>query len=118
MSSDIAIVGFSFKGPQEAENGAGLWSVLEERRNLMTEWPKSRVNLNSFYAEKRENFNKLHSRGAHFIKDDPSLFDAPFFSITAKEAASMDPQHRLTLEASYRAFENGESSLQPVTRAF
>lgn len=41
------------------------------------------------------------------MKDDPRAFDAPFFSVTAKEAAAMDPQHRLLLETSYRAFENG-----------
>jgi acyl transferase domain-containing protein len=35
------------------------------------------------------------------------MFDAPFFSITANEAAAMDPQQRMVLEASYRALENG-----------
>jgi len=37
-----------------------------------------------------------------------AVFDAPFFSVTAKEAAAMDPLQRWTLEASYRAFEKGE----------
>jgi acyl transferase domain-containing protein len=36
-----------------------------------------------------------------------SLFDAPFFSITAKEAAGMDPMQRLLLEVAYECFENG-----------
>ena len=40
---------------------------------------------------------------------DPATFDAPFFSITAKEAASMDPQQRWALELAYHAFENGNS---------
>lgn len=35
-------------------------------------------------------------------------FDAPFFSLTAKEAAAMDPIQRWTLETSYHAFEKGE----------
>lgn len=51
---------------------------------------------------------QLRSRGAHFLKEDPFAFDASFFSIRAQEAAAMDPQHRLTMEAAYRAFENGE----------
>lgn len=59
MTDDIAIVGFSFKGPQEAHNEAGLWKVLEKRENLMTEWPKSRVNLDSFYDGSEVNFNKV-----------------------------------------------------------
>jgi acyl transferase domain-containing protein len=31
---------------------------------------------------------QAHSRGGHFIKQDPAAFDAPFFGLTAKEAAS------------------------------
>ncbi|KAJ5692438.1 hypothetical protein N7462_001861 [Penicillium macrosclerotiorum] len=41
-----------------------------------------------------------------FLKEDPSRFDAPFFSITAKEAAGMDPVQRLLLEVAYETFEN------------
>lgn len=37
------------------------------------------------------------------------MFDAPFFSITAKEAAGMDPMQRKLLEVAYEAFENGSS---------
>jgi acyl transferase domain-containing protein len=43
------------------------------------------------------------------LEEDPSRFDAPFFSITAKEAAGMDPVQRLLLEVAYEAFENGKS---------
>jgi acyl transferase domain-containing protein len=51
----------------------------------------------------------LRARGGHFLEDDPAAFDAPFFSITAKEAAAMDPQQRFMLETSYLALENGSS---------
>lgn len=49
MCTDIAIVGASFKMPQEAESENGYWDILEEKRNVMTEWPESRINLDSFY---------------------------------------------------------------------
>ncbi|KAI8958942.1 hypothetical protein F5Y11DRAFT_362217 [Daldinia sp. FL1419] len=39
---DIAIIGFSFKLPQEAEDGHSLWDVLLNKRNFMTTWPESR----------------------------------------------------------------------------
>ncbi|KAK3937139.1 hypothetical protein QBC46DRAFT_294875 [Diplogelasinospora grovesii] len=103
---DIAIVGVSFKMPQDAEDEASFWKILETRKNVMTEWPESRLKIESFYDPEGTGRNKLQSRGAHFLKQDPAAFDAPFFSITAKEAAAMDPQHRLTLETAYRAFEN------------
>lgn len=47
---DIAIVGMSFRMPQDAVDEDGFWGVLENRKNVMTEWPASRVNLDSFYA--------------------------------------------------------------------
>jgi acyl transferase domain-containing protein len=44
------------------------------------------------------------------MKEDVAAFDTSFFSITAEEAAAIDPQHRLLLETSYRAIENGTLS--------
>jgi acyl transferase domain-containing protein len=46
-------------------------------------------------------------RNGHFLKEDLGAFDAPFFSITATEAAGLDPQQRILLETAYRALENG-----------
>ena len=50
----------------------------------------------------------------HFIKEDLSLFDAPFFSITAKEAAGMDPQQRLMLEVAYEGLENAGITMESL----
>ncbi|KAK8037713.1 hypothetical protein PG991_001059 [Apiospora marii] len=44
----IAIVGISFRLPQGAENEDSLWSILEAGKNVMTEWPESRANLDAF----------------------------------------------------------------------
>lgn len=44
----FAIVGVSFKLPQEAVDETSLWEVLETGKNLMTEWPKDRAVLDSF----------------------------------------------------------------------
>jgi acyl transferase domain-containing protein len=52
--SDIAIVGYSFKLPQGAEDDAVFWDVLENRRNLMTDWPESRVKTDSFANNKHQ----------------------------------------------------------------
>lgn len=56
----------------------------------------------------------MHARGGHFIKEDVSLFDAPFFSMSAAEAAAMDPQHRSLLECTYHAFERAGIPIQAV----
>lgn len=48
-SNDIAIIGMSFKLPEDADNELGFWKILEGRRNVMTEWPPSRTNIDAFY---------------------------------------------------------------------
>nr|ALQ32835.1 putative polyketide synthase [Fusarium euwallaceae] len=94
-AEDIAIVGYSFKLPQDVDDDCSLWDVLSKRRNLMTDCPKSRIDSESFF----------HGHRGHFINEDLGLFDAPFFSVTANEAAAMDPMQRWTLETTYHAFE-------------
>ncbi|RSL58093.1 hypothetical protein CEP53_006251 [Fusarium sp. AF-6] len=101
-AEDIAIVGYSFKLPQDVDDDCSLWDVLSKRRNLMTECPKSRIDSESFVTNKHHTF---HGHRGHFINEDLGLFDAPFFSVTAIEAAAMDPMQRWTLETTYHAFE-------------
>lgn len=45
----FAIIGISFKLPQDAVDESRLWKVLEERRNVMTEWPADRVSVDGFH---------------------------------------------------------------------
>ncbi|KAI1392973.1 uncharacterized protein F4822DRAFT_441708 [Hypoxylon trugodes] len=103
VNNDIAIVGLSFRLPQGVNDVSSFWNALETRRDLMTGWPDSRISNGSFESNSEGN---VHCRGGYFVKEDPGAFDAPFFSLTAKEAASMDPMQRWTLEATYHAFEN------------
>ncbi|KAI0407872.1 polyketide synthase PksD, partial [Xylaria palmicola] len=109
----VAVVGLSFRLPQGAEDESSLWDVLESRKNVMTTWPESRANIDAFYNDKGT-MNTLPAKGAHFLKGDPAAFDAPFFSVTAKEARSMDPQQRWLLETSYRALENAGIPVEKV----
>lgn len=44
----IAIVGFAFRFPQGAEDEASFWDMLQDGRNVMTEWPKERGNIDAF----------------------------------------------------------------------
>ncbi|KAF7558100.1 hypothetical protein G7Z17_g20 [Cylindrodendrum hubeiense] len=101
-TDDIAIVGYSFKLPQDVNDDSSFWEVLENRRNLMTTWPESRFTTDAFM---NNNARKTPGLGGHFINENVGAFDAPFFSVTSKEAAAMDPMQRWTLEASYHAFE-------------
>lgn len=59
------------------------------------------------FPSTNQGFEQLHGRGAHFLKGDPAVFDAPFFGITSNEAAAMDPKQRWSLETAFHTFENG-----------
>jgi len=48
----------------------------------------------------------MNVRSGHFLRQDPAVFDAPFFSISQSEANSLDPDQRIILETSYHALES------------
>ena len=45
----IAIIGQSFRLPGDVETDSALWEMLESGRNVMSEWPKSRSTIDTFY---------------------------------------------------------------------
>ncbi|KAI4673620.1 Type I Iterative PKS [Alternaria novae-zelandiae] len=111
----IAIVGLSYKLPEGHNEDHSFWDNLQRGRSLSRPWPKSRGNIDAFYNSNVAMDNTVYSTNAHFVKEDPAAFDAAFFSITSKEAASMDPQQRWLLETSYKALEN--AGIPPETLA-
>jgi acyl transferase domain-containing protein len=100
----IAVCGISLKFPQDACTEQGLWTMINEKRNAMSEFPPDRLNIDAFHGSFQR--NTLRTRGGHFLREDIGLFDAGFFSITPSEAAGMDPMQRILLETTFHAFES------------
>ncbi|KAL4937319.1 hypothetical protein BDV06DRAFT_227076, partial [Aspergillus oleicola] len=113
----LAIVGLSLKFPQDAVSPESFWDMIVQGRCAATEFPQDRLNIAAHYHPDPNRLDSLSVRQAHFMKDDLSLFDAPFFSITTAEAEAMDPQQRLVLETSYRALENAGITMEKVSRS-
>ncbi|KAH0524691.1 hypothetical protein TsFJ059_007167 [Trichoderma semiorbis] len=103
---DIAIVGLALRFPGDATSPQKLWDVLERKESQWSEFPKDRLNIDGYYHPSNQRLGSLSFRGGHFLKDDISAFDAPFFSIPTEEANAVDPQQRMLLEVSYEALEN------------
>ncbi|KAL7923395.1 polyketide synthase-like protein [Trichoderma austrokoningii] len=103
---DIAIVGLALRFPGDATSPQKLWDVLERKESQWSEFPKDRINIDGYYHPNSQRLGSISFRGAHFLKDDVSAFDAPFFSIPTEEANAVDPQQRMLLEISYEALEN------------
>ncbi|MGW4116424.1 type I polyketide synthase, partial [Actinosynnema sp. NPDC004786] len=84
----IAIVGMSCRLPQ-APDPAAFWRLLRDGRDAITAPPPGREG----------------SLPAGFL-DAVDGFDAAFFGVSPREAASMDPQQRLVLELAWEALED------------
>ncbi|KAJ5692411.1 reducing type I polyketide synthase [Penicillium macrosclerotiorum] len=113
----IAIIGFSFGFPQDATSSDAFWKMLMERRSSSTAIPAERLNAAAMYHPDGGRRGQMSVRCGHFLSGDIAAFDAPFFSISASDAAAMDPQQRLLLEYTYKALENAGLPLESVIRS-
>ncbi len=55
-------------------------------------------------------YPQISVRAGNFVRENLGAFDAPFFTISPREAECMDPQHRRMLEVAYHALEDGKST--------
>ncbi|XQQ07868.1 MAG: beta-ketoacyl synthase N-terminal-like domain-containing protein [Leptolyngbya sp. IPPAS B-1204] len=101
----IAIVGMGCRFPGNVENPADFWQLLQAQQDAITEVPNDRWDLSKYYHPDPNHPGTMHSRLGGFL---PHLleFDAAFFRIAPREAASLDPQQRLLLEVSWEAVEH------------
>ncbi|KAK8859936.1 ketoacyl-synt-domain-containing protein [Apiospora arundinis] len=105
----LAIVGMSCRLPGNVASAAEFWELCARARSGYSTIPKSRFDTSSFQHPNPGKAGCHNPVGGHFLSDesvDLAAFDAPFFSLTEKEAISMDPQQRLLLECTFEALEN------------
>lgn len=105
----IAIVGMACRFPGASDPEA-FWELLCAGRDAITDIPGDRFNVKDFYHPDRDTPGKMYTKRGAFL-DDIDKFDAPFFGVSPREAAQMDPQQRLFLEVAWEALENGGQPL-------
>lgn len=111
----FAIVGMGCRFPGSATSPERLWELLSSARSAWTqEPPDGRFSMSQFYDPQIGKLGSLFTKGAHFLKQDISLFDRQFFNISATEAAAIDPQIRLLLEIAYETFENAGYTIKQL----
>ncbi|WP_257389459.1 type I polyketide synthase, partial [Tahibacter caeni] len=109
----IAIVGMSGRYPQ-ADDLEQFWDNLVNGRNAIVEVPAGRWDADAYYDRHPRSPDKMVSRWVGAM-NDIDCFDPLFFRISPEEAQYMDPQHRLFLQESYRAFEDAGYAVQTLS---
>jgi acyl transferase domain-containing protein/SAM-dependent methyltransferase/acyl carrier protein len=100
----IAVVGVGCSFPGGGRDMESFWRTLMDGADTITEVPLGRWDLSDIYAPEPAS-GKLYARHGGFL-ENIERFDAEFFDISAREALSLDPQQRLTLEVAWRALED------------
>lgn len=110
----IAVVGMGCRFAGGANSPEALWSVLAEGRDGWSKVPPDRFNWEAFYHPGSSSRGTTSQKGAHFLDQDVTAFDAGFFGISAGEAEAMDPQQRLVLETCWEAVENAGITMKAL----
>ncbi|MFV0137548.1 SDR family NAD(P)-dependent oxidoreductase [Streptomyces sp. HMX87] len=110
----IAVVGVSCRLPGGIAGMDSLWSALRDGRDLVTDMPEDRFDPDRFVDAEMPRAGKSYTAAGGFL-NDIERFDAAYFGISPKEAAHMDPQHRLLLELTTEALD--DAGVAPATLA-
>jgi acyl transferase domain-containing protein len=100
----IAIIGIGCRFPG-ADGADAFWRNLIEGVDSVTEVPSWRWDVENVFDPDPDAIGKAYTKWGGFLKD-VELFDTPFFGITPREAAYLDPQQRQVLESSWLALED------------
>jgi acyl transferase domain-containing protein len=99
---EIAIIGMSGRFPG-AGNVDEFWKNVRDGVESITYFTPEELEAAGIPTETARHPDYVKAGG---LLDGAELFDASFFGFSPKEAAIMDPQHRIYLECSWEAMEH------------
>lgn len=103
--SPIAIIGAGCRYPGGIETPEGLWRVVSQGIDAVSDIPADRWDADAYYDPDPKAPGKMITRRGGFL-DQVDRFDPQFFGISPREATTMDPQQRLLLECATEALES------------
>lgn len=102
----IAVIGMGCRFPGGSDGPERYWQNLAAGKDGISEIPAARWDADALYDADPDMPGKSYCRSGGFI-DQVDEFDPLFFGISPRDAAHMDPQHRLLLEVAWEALEHG-----------
>ncbi len=109
----VAIIGMACRLPGGADDPPGMWALLADGVDAITEYPPGRFDVDALFDPDPAAPGKIYARHGGFI-DGIDEFDAGFFGIAPREARRIDPQQRLLLEVAWEALEDGGQSVDAL----
>jgi acyl transferase domain-containing protein len=99
---EVAIIGMAgkFSGSRDLNE---FWNNLLQGIETISFFSDEELLASGVSPQDLKHPNYVKARG---VLQSPEEFDADFFSVIAKEAEIMDPQHRVFLECAWEAFED------------
>lgn len=111
---EIAIVGVGCRFPGGADSPEAFWAMLASGTDAVRPIPSDRWNVAELYDSNPETPGRMYVREGAFLESVDG-FDPEFFGISPRDAAGMDPQHRLLLEVAWEALEH--AAIAPASLA-
>jgi 3-oxoacyl-(acyl-carrier-protein) synthase/SAM-dependent methyltransferase/acyl carrier protein len=108
----VAIVGMAMRFPGGVATPERFWEALSGGEDLIGTIPPERWNAGEYLHSDPDHMGTMYDGHGGFLSDIDA-FDAEFFGINPREAASMDPQQRILLELSWEALER--AAIDPKT---
>jgi acyl transferase domain-containing protein len=104
-SEPIAIVGIGCRIPGGGSTPETFWALLRDGVDAIREAPAGRWEHEAYarLGLSTDGDRMMHPGG---FLDQIDRFDARFFGLSPREAATLDPQHRLLLEVCWEALEH------------
>ncbi len=101
----VAVIGMAGRFPQAANLGE-FWRNLRNGTESVSFFTDDELRWLPF--DEPPTTNDPNFVKARAVLENPEWFDAEFFNLTPREAAIMDPQHRIFLECAWEALENAD----------
>jgi acyl transferase domain-containing protein/aryl carrier-like protein len=104
----IAVIGMGCRFPGGIDSPESFWQFLRRGGDAIREVPEERFAVAAISSHLRG------ARWAGLLDGDIKAFDADFFAISPREAASLDPQQRLLLEVTWEALEHAGQAVDKL----